>query len=40
VTADGLVVATRHEVFARNADGTPDRSWMPISLDLSGITVG
>jgi hypothetical protein len=39
VTADGLVVATRHEVFARNADGTPDRSWMPISLDLSGITV-
>jgi hypothetical protein len=39
VTADGLVVATRHEVFARNAGGTPDRSWMPISLDLSGITV-
>jgi hypothetical protein len=39
VTADGLVLAARHEVFARNADGTPDRSWMPISLALSGITV-
>jgi hypothetical protein len=38
VTAGGLVVASRHEVFARNADGTPDRSWMPISLDLTRIT--
>jgi hypothetical protein len=39
VTAGGLVVASRHEVFARNPDGTPDRSWMPIGLELTGITV-
>jgi hypothetical protein len=39
VTAGGLVVASRHEIFARKADGTPDRSWMPISLDLSGTSV-
>jgi hypothetical protein len=39
VTADGLVVTTRHEVYLRNPDNTPDRSQMPISLDMSAITV-
>lgn len=39
VTAGGLLVTTRHEVYTRNPDRTPDRSWMPISLDLSAITV-
>jgi hypothetical protein len=39
VTAGGLVVTTRHEVYLRNPDRTPDRTQMPISLDMSAITV-
>jgi hypothetical protein len=39
VVVDGLVVAGRHEIFACDESGAPDRSWMPVSLELSGITV-
>jgi hypothetical protein len=39
VAADGLVVTTRHEVYVRKPDRTPDRAQMPISLDMSAITV-
>jgi hypothetical protein len=39
VTADGLKVSTKHEVYLRNPDGAPDRSQMPISLDLSAVVV-
>jgi len=39
VTADGAVVTTRHEIYRRNPDRTPDRSLMPISLDMSAITI-
>jgi hypothetical protein len=39
VTAGGLVVTTRHEVYLRDPDRTPDRSQMPISLDMSAVTV-
>jgi hypothetical protein len=35
VTAGGLTVTTRHQVYLR----TPDRSQMPISLDMSAVTV-
>lgn len=39
VSTGGLVVDSSHEVFVRNADGTPDRSLMPVKVELSGITV-
>ncbi|AQZ63541.1 unnamed protein product [[Actinomadura] parvosata subsp. kistnae] len=35
---DGIVVATTREIFIRQEDGTPDRSWTPIRLDLSDIS--
>lgn len=35
---DGLVVATRREIRIRQDDGTPDLSWLPISLDLTNIS--
>jgi hypothetical protein len=38
-TADGAVVTTEHEIFSRNPDGTPDRSVVRISLDVSDITL-
>lgn len=36
-TFNGVVVTTQRHIFVRNEDGTPDRSWMPISLDVSGV---
>ncbi|GAA5186836.1 hypothetical protein GCM10023322_33920 [Rugosimonospora acidiphila] len=38
-TVDGAVITTKHEVFVRNEDGTPNRSLMPISVDVTGITL-
>lgn len=34
-TVDGLVVAKQRHVHIRNDDRTPDRSWLPISLDMA-----
>ncbi|MGI5414076.1 hypothetical protein ACQEV9_45740 [Streptomyces chartreusis] len=31
---DGALITTRHEIYARNADRTPDRSLVRISLDV------
>jgi len=39
VTAGGAMVTTRHEVYLRKPDRAPDRSQMPISLDMSAVTV-
>lgn len=36
-TVDGVMVTTQRQIFVRNEDRTPDRSWMPISIDVSGI---
>lgn len=38
-TFDGVVVTTRRRIHVRNADRTPDRSWTPITLDVSGVTL-
>jgi hypothetical protein len=32
-------VTTRHEIRLRNPDLTPDRSQVPVSLDISTVTV-
>jgi len=34
---DGVVVTTQRHIYVRNEDRTPDRSWMPISLDVSAV---
>ena len=36
-TFDGVVVTTQRHIFVRDDDRTPDRSWMPISLDISEV---
>ncbi|MFJ5264345.1 hypothetical protein ACIQAC_28185 [Streptomyces sp. NPDC088387] len=36
---DGAVITTRHEIFGRNADNTPDRSLVRISLDVANASV-
>jgi hypothetical protein len=36
-TFDGVVVTTERRIFIRNEDRTPDRSWIPITLDLANI---
>jgi hypothetical protein len=36
-TFDGIVVPTKRHIHHRNEDGTPDLSWIPITLDLSDI---
>ncbi|RSM87401.1 hypothetical protein DMH04_10185 [Kibdelosporangium aridum] len=36
---DGIVVATKRHIHIRQEDGTPDLSWIPITLDLSDITI-
>ncbi|MBM9503065.1 hypothetical protein [Actinacidiphila acididurans] len=36
---DGAVITTEHEIFSRNADRTPDRSLVRISLNVTGITL-
>ncbi|MFE4995517.1 hypothetical protein ACFRH4_30010 [Streptomyces mirabilis] len=36
-TFDGIVVPTERHVHHRNEDGTPDLSWIPITLNLSDI---
>jgi hypothetical protein len=36
-TVDGVVVTTQRHIYVRNEDRTHDRSWMPISLDVSGV---
>ncbi|HTU74975.1 MAG TPA: hypothetical protein VMG38_15785 [Trebonia sp.] len=39
VSASAFVVTTRHEVYVRNPDRTPDRSQMAITLDMTAVTV-
>ncbi|MFI7609368.1 hypothetical protein ACIBTV_30245 [Micromonospora sp. NPDC049366] len=36
---DGIPVATKRHIHPRNEDGTPDLSWIPITVDLSDITI-
>ena len=36
---DGLTVPTQRHIHVRNEDRTPDLSWIPITLDLSDITL-
>ncbi|MBP2705885.1 hypothetical protein JOL79_18930 [Microbispora sp. RL4-1S] len=36
---DGIPVATKRHIHTRNEDGTPDLSWVPITVDLSDITI-
>lgn len=36
---DGIPVATKRHIHTRNEDGTPDLSWIPITLDLSDIKI-
>ncbi|MFC3505318.1 hypothetical protein ACFOOK_30750 [Micromonospora krabiensis] len=36
---DGIPVATKRHIHPRNEDGTPDLSWIPITVDLSEITI-
>ncbi|GAA1853213.1 hypothetical protein [Asanoa iriomotensis] len=38
-TVDGAVVTTKHEIYIRNEDRTPDRSLMPITMDVADITL-
>jgi len=38
-TVDGAVITTKHQIFVRNKDRTPDRSFMPISVDVTAITL-
>ncbi|REF94107.1 hypothetical protein DFJ67_0016 [Asanoa ferruginea] len=38
-TVDGAVITTKHEIFIRGEDRAPDRSFMPISVDVAGITL-
>ncbi|WP_433276681.1 hypothetical protein ACQPZA_35225 [Pseudonocardia xinjiangensis] len=36
-TFDGVVVTTARRIHIRNEDRTPDRSWVPITLDVTGV---
>ncbi|SNT47886.1 hypothetical protein SAMN05421812_10733 [Asanoa hainanensis] len=38
-TVDGASITTKHEIFVRNEDRTPDRSFMPISVDVANLTM-
>lgn len=38
-TVDGFVVPTRRNIHIRQEDGTPDTSWIPISLELKNISI-
>ncbi|MGW6094641.1 hypothetical protein ACWFRK_09630 [Streptomyces sp. NPDC055157] len=37
-TFDGITVPTLRHVLSRNEDMTPDLSWIPITLDVSGVS--
>ena len=38
-TVDGIVVPTERRIHIRQEDGAPDRSWIPITLDLSNVSI-
>ncbi|MFB2600040.1 hypothetical protein ACEXQE_19810 [Herbiconiux sp. P17] len=39
IDLDGLQVPTKRHIHIRNADRTPDLSWIPITLDLENVTI-
>ncbi|EPD69461.1 hypothetical protein [Streptomyces sp. HGB0020] len=38
-TVDGAVITSKHEIFSRNGDRTPDRSVVRISVDVTDISL-